>query len=331
MIFPEIYSDQTNRLIGVCAPSAGVGHKLESFDLSLETLRNNSFDIIETSSVRRDALPSADAAVRGSEFNELVKNESVFLILSASGGEYCYQMLEYINENAFKESPKWVCGASDPTAILYYITTCLDIASIYGVNAGSFDWRPLHAFQENALSVLAGNEITQNSFDKYDSCRDFSRDEVILDSEVCWNSNRPSVSASGRLIGGCLDVIDQILGTRYDGTEAFARRYADDGIIWYLDIFDMTPEHIIKTLDLIKEENGFDNAKAVIVGRIMFLGDTTEGEYEAMLFNYFGKLGIPCIFNADIGHVKPCMTLINGAYTELECSGGRGSIRQELR
>ena len=43
------------------------------------------------------------------------------------------------------------------------------------------------------------------------------------------------------------------------------------------------------------------------------------------------KLGIPYIFNSDIGHVFPKMTIINGSTATVKCSNGKGSIEMELK
>ena len=85
MIYPDFPGEGDT--IGICAPSAGVGRKLESFDRSLSFLRKKGFRIIETNSVRQDDIRSARAHVRGSEFNQLVADKSVKAVISASGGE----------------------------------------------------------------------------------------------------------------------------------------------------------------------------------------------------------------------------------------------------
>ena len=41
--------------------------------------------------------------------------------------------------------------------------------------------------------------------------------------------------------------------------------------------------------------------------------------------------GIPYIAEADIGHTKPHMTLINGCYSKIKVNSGKGSIEQILR
>lgn len=331
MIFPEFPKKNTDDKLGICSPSASVGHKLESFDLSLEAICDSSIEVIETESVRLDGIRTASGKKRGQEFNSLVLNDDVKTIISASGGEFCLEILPHLDVDSFIKNPKWVCGASDPTAILYYLSTKHDIATIYGFNAGSFDWRPLHDFQKNALSILYGDIVEQHSFDKYISSRAFTNEEPVLDGDVYWelhNCDSSSLEVSGRLIGGCSDVISMLLGTPYDGTSDFLERYAKEGIIWYFDPFETNPIAFHLLMTQMKYSGYFKNAKAVIIGRIMFPGNFDEEEYIKLLEEDFE---VPFVFSADIGHVKPCMTLINGAYGELKISEGKASLKMELK
>ena len=59
MIYPRFLSGQST--IGICAPSAGVGHKLESFDQSLAVLRKQGWKVWETEHVRVNSLRGGPA------------------------------------------------------------------------------------------------------------------------------------------------------------------------------------------------------------------------------------------------------------------------------
>ena len=43
------------------------------------------------------------------------------------------------------------------------------------------------------------------------------------------------IHMEGRLIGGCLDCLVNLVGTRYDKVAEFVERYKEDGIIWFLE------------------------------------------------------------------------------------------------
>ena len=68
MFYPKFIKKKD--CIGICAPSKGVGSKLESFDKSIEHL-NQYFCIKETDSVRVNNIRSNTAIKRAEEFNSL--------------------------------------------------------------------------------------------------------------------------------------------------------------------------------------------------------------------------------------------------------------------
>lgn len=43
------------------------------------------------------------------------------------------------------------------------------------------------------------------------------------------------------------------------------------------------------------------------------------------------KLNVPIIYDADISHKGPCMTIINGSIATIHCKDGKGSISFELK
>lgn len=333
MIYPDF--PKKDDIIGICAPSAGVGHKIESFELSLDALRERGYEIKETASVRALGERSASAELRATEFHSLLQDSGAKALIAATGGDYNMEVLPYLNEEIIKANPKWVCGYSDPTNILYYMTTKLDIATIYGFNAGTFDWRPLHSSQTNALDILAGNLVDQPSFPLWDAAKDW--DNVKLDTPVSWDLYLPAedgpssnpLDCCGRLIGGCTDIISKLIGTPYDGTVQFIEKYSSDGFIWFFDTFDMSPEVLHMTMMQMKYAGYFKNAKAIIFGRVMFSGGADDTDYIKLL-----KLSlndIPFIWGADIGHTKPFMTIINGAIGTLHCSNGAALLKMSTR
>ena len=335
MIYPEF--PKAGDCIGICAPSAGVGQKEESFDLSMEVLRESGFELCETRSVRNDDCPSASAKARGQELNELFADDDVAAVMSAAGGDYNNEMLPYIDTELLRTHPKWFVGYSDPTFIEILLTTKLDIASIYGVNAGAWDWRPLHLFQENALRIISGDLIKQTSYDT--CCLDgFSEDGYEFDTEVEWRLIHP-ISASesgmldvrGRIIGGCTEIIDLSIGTDYEDLKGFAKRYASDGLIWLFDTFAMDPLMLFNSMQRMKLMGLFDNAKAVVFGRVFLPGDAADEDYINQVLRVFDGLDVPVVWGADIGHTKPSMTFINGAMGHLTLEGGKAELEMELR
>ena len=153
MIYPEFLHKGST--IGISAPSAGVGRKLEDFDRSLSLLKKKGWQIKETASVRLNDVRGGDAKTRGEELTSLFKDNEVDFVMAAAGGDFLNEMLEYVNWNVLKKNPKWLMGASDPTGLLFPYTTLYDVATIYGANAGSFDIEPLPKYLKNNLEIIS--------------------------------------------------------------------------------------------------------------------------------------------------------------------------------
>ena len=328
MKYPSFLKD--NDLIGITAPSAGVGSKIEDFNKSIKNIKEKDLRVVETKSVRNDEEVSTTAVERIKELNELLENDEVKLIMSAAGGDFLYEIMPYIDYDIIKNNPKWIMGASDPTNLLYTITTNLDIATLYGHNAGSFDSKKLDKSQEIALSYLKGDILAQESYSKYESNRENRVDNnYALYEKVKWELLNDEFDITGRLIGGCIDCLRYLPGTKYDQTKKFIEKYKEDGIIWYFDIFAMTTEDFYLTLLQLKNSGWFNYVKGVIVGRVIFPNSFTSMTYQNALKNVFGD--IPLVFNADIGHVPPKMTLINGCIANISVSNDKGIIKQYLK
>lgn len=234
--------------IGVTAPSAGIKEK--DF-IRLDNVKNNfnklGFNYIETENVRTDINGrSSDAKIRAKQFMELWNNENVKAIITATGGDFLIEMLEYLDFEELKNSnPKWIHGYSNITSLSYVITTSLDIATIYGANIKAYGMENLYKNLTDSIEIMKGNEITQESFDL---CEDSKSERInpldgyYLEKKTCWKSfnGNGKIEFTGRCIGGCFDDITNIFGTKYDNAKQYIEKYKEDGIIWFLENYEMT-------------------------------------------------------------------------------------------
>ncbi len=324
MQYPQFLNEQD--IIGICAPSAGTGNKLEDYEKALNTLKKH-FNILETAHVRNDGIRSANASIRALEVMELAKDDKVKMVLCARGGDFLFEILPYLDFEELAKHPKWHMGASDPTSILYCLTTKYDIATLYGLCATSFDIN--HEYIDNALALMQGKLITQYNFDYYQK-PDYEAKEIIYDQKVEYQQNKDNINISGRLIGGCIDVIRNLFNTPYDGTKDFLERYQNENIIWFFDNYALSAEDFYLTLLQMKYAGYFKNTKAIINGRTVFPSTHTNMSYYEALTRVFDDT-IIIINDADIGHTIPRMTLINGAYAHILSENKKFSIKFELK
>jgi muramoyltetrapeptide carboxypeptidase LdcA involved in peptidoglycan recycling len=328
MIYPEFLHKGST--IGISAPSAGVGRKLEDFDRSLSLLKKKGWQIKETASVRLNDVRGGDAKTRGEELTSLFKDNEVDFVMAAAGGDFLNEMLEYVNWNVLKKNPKWLMGASDPTGLLFPYTTLYDVATIYGANACSFDIEPLPKYLKNNLEIISGNLIIQKSFSRYMKTPGFLAEIIEFDTPVRWKSTQGDIHVNGRCIGGCIDVLKDMIGTVYDGTKTFKNRYAGDGLIWYFDNFSLSAESLYRTFLQMRYAGWIDpeTTKAVLMGRTLIESSDTGMTYEEGIRRAFPD--IPVIWEADVGHTVPHFFMVNGAMLDLGYENGKCRLKFRL-
>ena len=336
MIYPKFLDK--NNYIGIPAPSGGAGNiqYKNKYENAENFFKKTDYNLVVSKNLyNSNRGRSADAVTRGEEFNEMLKDKNINMILCASGGDFLVEILPYVDFDLIKKKPKLVCGFSDPTGLLFPITTKYDIATIYGNNFSSFGMEKLHNSQKNFLEIIKGNIIEQKSYDMYE---ENSIEKVTgleyynLDTKVEWKIiGENKVDINGRIIGGCFDLIAELAGTKYDGISSFNDKYKEDGIIWYFDNAELTKEETIRTLWKLNEFDYFKYTKAVIFGR--FGNESTYYDYtveSCLKDSILNRLDIPIIYDADISHKSPTLTIINGAMSYINVENGKAKIKFEL-
>ncbi len=337
MIFPEFLKPQS--IIGVTAPSHSINDEQGKarFENAVKQLEKRGYETFFTNNVfsEGDAFGrSASAEVKAREFNQLAASKNISAIYSASGGDFLAEMLEYVDLDLFKANPKWVQGYSDNTSLLFYLTTKADIATVYGANFGDFGMEVWQECVERGLNVLEGKVNVQESFEKYQDGfgeRNSGLEGYDCNEKVNWEVIAEEGFMEGRLLGGCLDVLSNIAGTKFDGALDFAEKYKEDGIIWFLESFDLGFEQMMETLWKLKTLGWFENAKGFVFGRSLFYkAEDFSGNllpsYKDVLLEQLSKFHVPIIMNADIGHKGPQFVMINGARARVESKDGKGKV-----
>lgn len=309
MIYPKKVNK--NDTIEIISPSNGVkSEKIKKLEKALKKLNSYGYKVTEDKYVRNtENGVSSSAFNRSIELNNAIKNKEIKALIACSGGDFLVQIMDLIKFDQFKKNTKWVQGQSDITPLLIYITTKLDIATIYSFNAKSFGEDNLPELMiKNNIEFLNGKTPKQIEYGyKIDS------DKI----EQPWECITEDREFKGRIIGGCLDSLKDIIGTKYDCVKKFIKKYKEDGIIWYFDVAEMTNEDILRTMWQFKNAGWFIGCKGILFGRIEneinYTGITLKDAINYSLFD----LNIPIFINTDIGHTEPVHTLINGSIVKV--------------
>lgn len=332
MIIPQFL--RKGECIGVTAPSFGLTEPLDIVRLehAEETLLKMGHPTKETPNVRTadETGRSSPMMQRVRELYDLLMDRGVGCVISASGGDYQCEMLMGMDWDLLERYPKWIQGYSDNTVLLFKITAEHDIATIYCGNFCDFGMEPLHRSITENLEFLEGKRIEQESFERYqDGFKDriTGLEPLSEDKEVEWTCTKGDVSFSGRLIGGCMDVLEWYQRKSLVDMSKFNDRYSTDGIIWYMETFDMDDTRIAKMFKGMIEGGWFSNVTGFVFGRPLFYkGD----DYQKTVRDALKDYDVPIVFGADVGHKGPRMTFINGAKATFEIDGRSAKIKYAL-
>lgn len=334
MCYPE--NLKKGDTIGICAPSAGIvePEKIEKLNQAIKNLENLGYKVIETESVRKDENGrSAPAKQRAKEFMQLWKNEEVKLIIYAAGGDFLMEILDELDFEEIKQTkPKWTQGFSDITHLSFVLNTICDIPSMYCENVKEYGIRPLYYNLLDSLKIMSGKTVIQTSFEKY-SEENNEDGTYNLTKKVEWKNitGQKEIVIEGRTIGGCLDCIDDLIGTRFDNVKNYVNKYAKDGIIWFLECFEMNTPQLARNIWKMKNAGYFEHCNGIIFGRSFIMREDYGLNENQAILSILENENIPIITGADIGHVPPQLAVVNGAMVKITSKDGKGKVETYLK
>jgi len=331
--------------IGVTAPSAGVGPELEPrLELCLAFLRSQGYRVRVGECLRSDAIVSAPAAARAAELTAMLLDDEVAAVMPPWGGELLVDILPLLDFTRLaKATPTWFIGYSDLSTFMLPYTLLTQIATVHGsclLEAPIDPPAPSLAWWGDVVRLSRGATFVQHAADLYQAhdvdwaatprATSFARTEPVA-WKVLGHEDDPSVrvSARGRLIGGTLDVIGMLPGTRYGNLDAFVRTSAPEGLLFYLDDCDFNPAQCCRMLHHLRLAGWFRHVNALLIGRTA-AEDLRDLTPRAALEDALGGLAVPVVFDMDIGHLPPQLVLVNGALATLSVSGTETSLTQRL-
>lgn len=357
MRYPDFLKE--NGTIGFVAPSFGCA--IEPY----HTAFNHALDKWNEMGYGTDLGPNCFASngigisnepkVCGQELNDWYCSEKNDIIISCGGGELMCEVVPYMDFGRMKHAkPKWYLGFSDNTNFTFLSAILMDTAAIYGPCAAAFGMEPWHASIQNAWDLLCGKIDTVQGYNFWEKeslkdeehpllpynvtepveiksfiCKegkaipvqnaDVSSDEAVRNGEICLE---------GRLIGGCMDILQMYPGTPYDKVKNFNEKYKEDGFIWFLESCDLNIMSIRRAIWQFKQAGWFEHLKGFLIGRPLCFGEEAFGidQYRAVT-DLLSEYNVPIIMDLDIGHLAPMMPIICGSTARVIVKGNNVSIQ----
>lgn len=315
--------------IGLVAPSFGC--VIEPYNTRLKyaikNFKKTGYKVYEGENIflSKGHLRSNKARLCAKEFMSQYENPSIKAIISVGGGETMCEVLPFIDFKKIAKLPhKFFMGFSDNTNFTYSLTTISEVPTIYGPCAGSFAFYPFKFDTLDAIKLISGESHKTKGYPFWQRYKDESNTDPL----ACSNYSEPKIikvypkdttfNLNGRLLGGCLDCLVTLCGTRFDKTKEYIEKYKDDGIIWFMESCDLNSIDIERALFQLKEAGWFKYAKGFIFGRPLHFKEKVMGldHYKAVK-EVLKPLKLPIAFDIDLGHFDPTMPLITGVVAKV--------------
>ena len=235
---------------------------------------------------RRNFQLAGSREERVAELQRFLDDDELKAIIIARGGYGTVHLLDYLDFAKFKDSPKWICGYSDVTA-LHALLQSLGYASIHSTMPVSFGDATPEAIG-SLMNCLMGNNT-----------------QFI--SKVTTISTHDSTFVEGVMYGGNLSVWCSILGSQH-----FPECH--DGILFLEDVDEML-YHIDRMMTMLHRSGAMKNIKAICLGGFTQMKDNTT-EFGFTTDNPWGcsaeetirkmadKLDVPMFHGFPAGHLS---------------------------
>ena len=268
---------------------------------------------------KRDFYRSGSIAERVQEFNELLRNPDVRCIMAAIGGMNSNSLLPYLDYEALKKDPKIIVGYSDVTALLLGIYAQTGLVTYYGpaVVASFSEFPPFvdetcRYFEDIAAGRVYPPHILPTPAAWTDEFIDWAKQDRPKTGVKNELLSLHGGCAEGRLIGGNLNTMQGIWGTKY-------MPEIREGDILLIEDSLKDAADVERSFSLLKLSGVFDRIGGLVLGKHEKFDDLGTGRmpYE-ILMEVMGKVDFPVLAQFDCCHTHPMLTLPVGCRARLD-------------
>lgn len=270
---------------------------------------------------KQDYYRSGSIKERADEFNELLYNDEVQVVMASIGGNNTNSILPYIDYEYLKNHPKIIIGYSDTTALLLGIYAKTGLITFYGpALASSFgefppfvDWT-FDNFKSLILDDFSLPYTYKMPLVWTDEFINWSeQDRGKAEYKNSWVSVIPGV-CRGRLIGGNLNTMGGFFGTEY-------MPEIKKGDILFIEDSLKDACTIERSFSMLKLAGVFEKVSGIVLGKHEKFDDNGTGRkpYEILL-EVLGDCNIPFLAEFDCCHTHPMFTLPIGCEVELDAT-----------
>jgi muramoyltetrapeptide carboxypeptidase len=283
--------------LGVFAPASPA----DSVEMiaGLSELKRQGFQVVANQDCKPEGYFAGPALDRRNGFLSGIRSEQIDGLMALRGGYGSNYLLDFELDKDL-ETVKSVIGFSDLTTLQIYLWQKRGWVTFYGpmvaagINAGP---GAAKGYDENSFLEAIGKAASGWKLPL--------RGEPVLAGQ-----------ATGRVLGGCLTLVEATMGTPWelDTQEA----------ILILEDLAMKPYQVDRVLMHLRQAGKFAGVKGIVLGEFpegapAVVGAPTVKEVCSRILR---PLGIPIVFGAPVGHTpRPMLTVPLGIRARLDAEG----------
>ena len=273
---------------------------------------------------------AAHPDARAADLMDVLRDPSIHGIVSTIGGEDSIRILPFLDLSVIRDNPKVFLGYSDST-VTHFAFLKAGVTSYYGpsIMAGFDENGGLLPYTVNSLrqmlfgSFMPGEPISPNengwtcaSFAWGDQAR--NRKPRPLQQCSGWRWLQGSGRHCGRLIGGCLEVVDWLRGTPVWPNELIWRNS-----IIFLEVSEDAPSAtaVLRMLRALAATGALRETRGILFGR-PYGDEANFRQYDDAILQVLAELGfdsLPLVTRMDFGHTDPKFVVPYGIEAQIDC------------
>ncbi|MDP9338723.1 MAG: LD-carboxypeptidase [Acidobacteriota bacterium] len=256
------------------------------------------FRVADRAMFANDGYFAGVMANRRDDFIAALERHDIHALVGVRGGYGSNYLLEGLEISA-PANPKIILGFSDLTSLHIYVWQRYRWVTFHGpMLAAGLDAGANVANGYDQKSLLAA---TQNT----------GAWTLNLNGEVIFAGE-----AQGRLLGGCLTLVETTLGTPWE--------LKTDGAILVLEDRGMKPWQVDRALMHLMQAGKFKGVRGILLGDFPECESPVPGSptVRDVCRRILSPLGVPVVFGAPVGHTaRPALTLPLGVNARLSARG----------
>jgi muramoyltetrapeptide carboxypeptidase LdcA involved in peptidoglycan recycling len=277
---------------------------------------------------------AAHPEARAADLMEVLQDPSIHGIISTIGGDDSIRLLPFLDLSVIRENPKIFMGYSD-TTVTHLAFLKAGVTSFYGpsIMAGFDENGGLLPYMADSVRQMlfgsSGAELRIAPNQDGWTCASFDWGEQRRNKKPrplrrCsgWRWLQGTGCHRGRLVGGCLDVLDWLRGT-----PVWPDQSAWRGSLVFLEISEEapSPSTVVRMLRALAATGALSEARGMLFGR-PYGDEAMFGKYDDAVLQVLAELkldSLPLVTHMDFGHTDPKLVVPYGIEVEINCDQQR--------